>query len=83
MAKELSDFHSQIVCLKSANDELNAKIVKLNECPASTSIVENLSICTRCKEFNVDAYHANIAIIVVLNEDISKLNAKLKFAMMN
>jgi hypothetical protein len=62
----------------SANDELNAKINKLNECSASASTVEHVYICVRCKYFDIDACHAHFSTIVSLNDDITKLNAQLK-----
>jgi hypothetical protein len=36
LSKKLSECHSSISCLKSGNDDLNAKILKLNECPGSS-----------------------------------------------
>jgi endogenous inhibitor of DNA gyrase (YacG/DUF329 family) len=50
----------------------------MNECPASTSTTEHVSICTRCKDFDIDAWHANVSTIAKLNDDIAKLNAQLK-----
>jgi hypothetical protein len=77
-SKELSICHSSISCLKSANDDLNAKIFKLNECPAFSSIVERVFIDIRCKDVDIDACYAHVAIIASSNEDIAKLNAQIK-----
>jgi hypothetical protein len=76
LTKELSDCHSSVSCLKSANDDLNVKVVKLNECHAST--VENVCIFTRCRVVDIDAFHAHVARIASLNDDIAKLNGQLE-----
>jgi hypothetical protein len=39
--------------------------------------VEHISIWSRCKDINVDAFVANIALIKKLNEHIAKLKAKI------
>jgi hypothetical protein len=41
-----------VASLKSINDDLNAKLEVVNK---SSSCVENVVICNRCKDFNVDA----------------------------
>jgi hypothetical protein len=81
LSKELSDCYSSINCLKSANDDLEAKIIKLNECLTST--VEHVSVCINCKDIDIDACHVHVAIIASLNKDIAKLNAQIKIAMMS
>jgi hypothetical protein len=78
LSAELSYYHSYISCLKNVNDDLNDKIVKLNECHASTSTLMCVSICTRCEEVDIDACHAHVATIASLNEDSAKLNAESK-----
>jgi hypothetical protein len=50
----------------------------LNECPTSSSTVEHVSICIRCKDVDIDACHAHVAIIARLNKEIAKLNAQVK-----
>jgi hypothetical protein len=50
---ELSSCHASISSLKSSNVELNARIEKLN---ASSSSLEHVSICTRCKDHDFVAY---------------------------
>jgi hypothetical protein len=57
----LDNYNSSISNLKNANDDLNAKIVKLNECHASSSSVEHVSACNRCKDVDIDARISNIA----------------------
>jgi hypothetical protein len=47
-------------CLR---DEINAKIEELNVCKPSTSTVDHNSICTRCKDVNVEAIDDQLAMI--------------------
>ena len=47
---ELSTCHETISTLKGVNNDLNAKLEV-----ASNSCVENITICTRCKDFDVNA----------------------------
>ena len=39
--------------------------------------IEYVSICTRCKDVDVDACIANVAMIASLNETIAKLETKI------
>jgi hypothetical protein len=59
------------------NAILHAKIVELNTCKPSTSTVEHVTICTRCRDINVDAIHDHLAMIKQQNNHIAKLNAKI------
>jgi hypothetical protein len=52
--------------------------VKLNDCHASSYSLEHVSIYTRCKDVDVDAYVANIAMNVSLNDHITKLEEQAK-----
>jgi hypothetical protein len=56
---------------------LNAKIEELNVCKPSTSTVEHVSICTRCRDINVEAIDDQLAMIKNQNDHITKLNAKI------
>jgi predicted nuclease with TOPRIM domain len=56
-AKDLDICNVTISNLRSENDILHAKIVELKSCKPSTSVVEHVSICTRCRDINVDAIH--------------------------
>jgi hypothetical protein len=56
---------------------LHAKIVELNTCKTSTSTVEHVTICTRCRDINVDAIHDHIALIKQQNDHIAQLSAKI------
>jgi hypothetical protein len=37
-----------------------------------------MSICNRCKDFDIDAYNAHASTILKLNNDVANLNAQLK-----
>jgi hypothetical protein len=72
---ELSTCHESISSLKSINDELNAKLEIANK---STSCVEHVEICNRCKDFNVDACSEHLVSISKLKDEVASLNAQLK-----
>jgi hypothetical protein len=55
LSKELDICNDSISCLKTENASLNAKIEELNTCNVSTSTVEHVTICTRCRDVNIDA----------------------------
>jgi hypothetical protein len=76
-AKDLDVCNASISNLRSENDILHAKIVELNSCKPSTSTVEHVSICTRCRDINVDAIHDHLALIKKQNNHIAQLNAKI------
>jgi hypothetical protein len=86
-AKDLNVCNISISNLRDENDILHAKINELNACKPSTSIVSHVSICTRCRDVNVDAIHDHIAMIKQQNDHIdAKIaeheleNEKFKFA---
>jgi hypothetical protein len=56
-------FAMSISSLTIENDNLNAKIEELSTCKASTSSVENITICTRCRDINVEAIDDHLAMI--------------------
>jgi hypothetical protein len=56
---------------------LTAKIEELNVCKPSTSIVEHVTICTRCKDVNIEAIDDHLIMIKEQNDHIAKLNAKI------
>jgi hypothetical protein len=62
-AKELDVCNVSISNLRDENAILHAKIVELNDCKLSTSTVDHVSICTRCRDVNVDAIHDHLALI--------------------
>jgi chromosome segregation ATPase len=75
--KELNVCNDSISCLRDENAILNAKIEELNSCKPSTSIVEHVSICTRCRDINVEAIDDHIAMIKQQNDHIAKLTSKI------
>jgi hypothetical protein len=48
----------------------------LNACNVSTSTVEHVNICTRCRDVNIDAMDDHLAMVKEQNDHIAKLNAK-------
>jgi hypothetical protein len=62
-AKELDVCNISISNLRSENDILHAKIVELKSCKPSTSTVEHVSICTRCRDVDVNAIHDHLSMI--------------------
>jgi hypothetical protein len=49
----------------------------LNTCNVSTSTVEHVAICTRCRDVNIDAMDDHLAMIKEQNDHIAKLNDKI------
>jgi hypothetical protein len=49
----------------------------LNVCKPSTSTVEHVTICTRCRDVNVEAIDDHLAMIKQQNDHIAKLTAKI------
>jgi hypothetical protein len=72
---ELSTCNETISSLKSVNDDLNTKLEIANK---SSSCVEHVVICNRCKDFNVDACSEHLISISKLNDEVASLNAQLK-----
>jgi hypothetical protein len=76
-AKELDVCNNTISDLRDKHDILCAKIVELNSCKPSTSTTEHVTICTRCRDINIDAIHDHLALIKKKNDRIAQLNAKI------
>jgi hypothetical protein len=72
LSSELSACHESVSSIKELNDELNAKLEKAN---ATSSCVEHVVICNRCKDVNFDEHAITIA---KLNNEVASLNAQLK-----
>jgi hypothetical protein len=72
---ELSTCHETMSSLTCINDDLNAKLEVANK---SISCVEQVVICNRCKDFNVDACVEHLTSITKLNDEVASLNAQLK-----
>jgi hypothetical protein len=77
LSKELNVCNDSISCLRTKHASLNAKIEELNAWNVSTSIVEHVTICTRCRYVNIDAMDDHLAMIKEQNDHITKLNAKI------
>jgi hypothetical protein len=77
LSKELNICNDSISCLRDENASLNTKIEELNICIPPTSTIEHVTICTRCRDINVEAIDDHIAMIKEQNDRIAKLNAKI------
>jgi hypothetical protein len=77
LSKELIVCNDSISCLKTENVSLIAKIEELNACKPSISTIEHVTICTRCRDVNIDAMNDHLAMIKEQNDHIAKLNAKI------
>jgi hypothetical protein len=75
LSSELSSCHEFISSLKNLNVELNTKLEKVNE---TSSFVEHVIICNRCKDFDIDACDEHVSSIVKLNNEVASLNDQLK-----
>jgi hypothetical protein len=75
LSSELSTCHESVSSLRSLNDDLN---VKLEEVSKSSSCVEHVVICNRCKDFDVDVCDEHLIAITKLNDEVASLNAQLK-----
>jgi prefoldin subunit 5 len=76
-AKELNACNDSISCLRNENAILHAKIDELNVCKPSISTVDHVTICTRCRDVNVEAIHDHLALIEQQNDHIAQLTAKI------
>jgi hypothetical protein len=89
-ARSLNVCNDSISCPRDENTILHAKIDELNDYKPSTSIVDHVTICTRCRDVNIHAIHDHLALIKQQNDHIAQLtskineheieNAKFKFA---
>jgi DNA repair exonuclease SbcCD ATPase subunit len=61
--KNLNVCNDIVSNLRNENVMLHAKIDELNACKPSTSTVSHVSICTRCRDVNIDVIHDHIAMI--------------------
>jgi hypothetical protein len=76
-AKDLDVCNVTISNLRSENDILHAKVVELKSCKPSTSTIEHVSICTRCRDVDINAIHDHMVLIKQQNDHIAKLDAKI------
>src|SRR5690348_14389871 len=75
LSYELSTCHETISTLQGVNNDLNAKLEVANK---SNSCVEHVIICTRCKDFDIDACSKHLVAISRLNDEVASLNDQLK-----
>jgi hypothetical protein len=75
--RELNVCNDSICCLRNENATLHVKIDELNVCKPSTSTVEHVSICTRCRDINVEAINDHLTLIKQQNDHIAQLTAKI------
>jgi hypothetical protein len=75
LSSELSACQESISSLRNLNYELNAKLEEVNK---TSSCVEHVIVCNRCKDFDVDACDEHLASITRLNNEVASLNAQLK-----
>jgi hypothetical protein len=61
LSSELSVCHESVSSLKSLNDELNAKLEEVNK---SSSCVEHVVICNRCKDFDVNSCDEHLILLL-------------------
>jgi hypothetical protein len=76
-ARELNVCNDSMSCLRDENAMLKSKIDELKVCKPSTSIVDHVSICTRCRDINVDAINDQLALIKQQNDHIAQLTTKI------
>jgi hypothetical protein len=76
-ARDFNVCNDSISCLRDENATLHAKIEELKLCKPSTSTVDHVTICTRCRDINVDAIHDHLALIKQQNDHIAQLTSKI------
>jgi hypothetical protein len=65
-----------ISCLRDENARLKSKIEELNVCKPSTSTIDHVTICTRCRDVNIEAIDDHLAMIKQQNDHIAKIRCK-------
>jgi hypothetical protein len=69
--------NDSISCLRDENAMLKSKIDELRICKPSTSCIEHISICTRCRDINIEAIDDHLALIKQQNDHIAQLTTKI------
>jgi hypothetical protein len=77
LSKELSICNDSISYIRNENASLNAKVEELNVCKSSTSTIEHVTICTRCRDVNIEAIDDHLSMIKEQKDHIAKLNTKI------
>jgi hypothetical protein len=75
--RDLNVCNDSISYLRDENNILHAKIEELNVCKPSTSTIQHVYICTRCRDVIVDAINDHLTMIKQQNDHIAKLTAKI------
>jgi septal ring factor EnvC (AmiA/AmiB activator) len=75
LTKELKECCKTISNLKSQNVDLKGEITNLSVSQASTLNIDHVSICTKCRNIDIDALKANVTLIENLNAQVTKLKA--------
>jgi chromosome segregation ATPase len=75
--EKLNVCNDSFSCLKDENVRLNAKIKELNVSKVSTSIVVHVTVCTRCRNVNIEAMDDHVVVIKQQNNHIAKLTTKI------
>jgi chromosome segregation ATPase len=75
--KNLNVCNDSISYLRDENARLKSEIEELSTCKPSTSTVDHVSICTRCRDINVEAIDDHLAMIKKQNDHIDKLDSKI------
>jgi hypothetical protein len=75
--EELNACNDLISCLRDENARLKSKIEELNACKPSTSTIDHVTMCTRCRDINIEAIDDHLAMIKQQNDHIAKLDAKI------
>jgi hypothetical protein len=76
-AKDLNVCNASISNLRDENAILHTKINELNVCKPSTFTIGHVTICTRCRDVNVDAIHDHLDLIKQQNDHIAQLTTKI------
>jgi hypothetical protein len=76
-ARDFNVCNDSISCLRDENATLHANIEELKLCKPSISTVDHVTICTRCRDINVDAIHDHLALIKQQNDHIAQLTSKI------
>jgi hypothetical protein len=74
---KIDKLNESISSLKTENASLISKARDLNVCKPSTSSVDHVTICTRCRDVNIDAIHDHLALIKQQNDHIAQLTSKI------
>jgi hypothetical protein len=75
--KDLNICNDSISCLRNKNAMIKSKIDELNICKPSTSTAEHVSICTICRDINVEVINDHLALIKQQNDHIAEITAKI------